>query len=229
MLIDFGSTYTKLTLVDIDKQKIVGKSSSNTTVKTNVRYGYEKALKILSKKVDLSKIYIVEKLACSSAAGGLKMIASSITPEFTVEAAKRVSLGAGARLLNTYSYFFSIDDVAEINILKPDIILLTGGAEGGNSKYIVENAKILADNLDDIPVVVAGNSWANSEIEKIFDDGNIDYVITENIVPDVYRINTVPAREVIRRIFMKQIVFAKGWKKLKTILTKYLCRLQQLF
>lgn len=222
LLVDFGSTYTKLTLVDIDKQKIVGRASSNTTVKTNVKYGYEDALRILESEVDLKNVNIIKKLACSSAAGGLKMIAIGITPEFTVEAARRVALGAGARLLKSYSYFLNREDIKEINMLKPDIILLTGGAEGGNTKYIIENAKILADGLDDIPVVVAGNSWANEKIQNIFSNRNINCVITENIMPDVYRINPVPAREVIRKIFMKQIIFAKGMEEIEEYIDEIL-------
>ena len=105
ILVDFGSTYTKLTLVDIDNECIVANTSAHTTVTTNIKFGYETALEKLKKIVDFKNINIVDILACSSAGGGLKMVAIGITPTFTVEAARRAALGAGARLLKTYNFF----------------------------------------------------------------------------------------------------------------------------
>ncbi|WP_036730007.1 methylaspartate mutase accessory protein GlmL [Peptoniphilus mikwangii] len=222
MLVDFGSTYTKLSLVDIDNEKLIAKSSAHTTVNTNIKFGYEKALEKLKEEISFENIKIVDILGCSSAAGGLKMIAIGITPEFTVEAAKRAATGAGARLLKSYSYFLKEKDILEIDSLNPDIILLTGGAEGGNTKYILYNAKLLNNLKREIPIVVAGNSYANENIREIFNGGNIKYEITENVMPDVNRINADPVREVIRKIFMKQIVTAKGMEDVEKITSEIL-------
>lgn len=105
ILIDFGSTYTKLTLIDADNRCLLATTNANTTVDTNIKIGYENALKKMKEKIDFSQINILDILACSSAAGGLKMVAIGITPNYTVEAAKKSILGAGARLLKSYSYF----------------------------------------------------------------------------------------------------------------------------
>ncbi len=217
LLVDFGSTYTKLSLIDRENCVIVGRVSSHTTVKTNINEGFNDAMKKLKAQVDIDKCNIVETLACSSAGGGLKMISIGITPHYTVEAAKSAALGAGARLLKTFSYRLSEEDVREIEDLKPDIILLTGGAEFGNVHYIIHNAKMLCGLKSKTPIVVAGNSSANGEVKNIFDNCGVEYEITENVMPDINRINPEPVREVIRQMFMKQIMFAKGMEDVEEI------------
>jgi uncharacterized protein (TIGR01319 family) len=87
LLVDFGSTFTKLTAVDTKKQDIIGTSFSLSTVKTNILIGYQKALDELYKKIN-EKIIFDEVLACSSASGGLKMAVSGLVPSLTVEGAK---------------------------------------------------------------------------------------------------------------------------------------------
>ena len=75
--IDFGSTYTKLTAIDLDKKEIVATSRAMTTVKTDVLIGFNEAFEILKSELQnkLESYKIVKKVACSSAAGGLKIIA----------------------------------------------------------------------------------------------------------------------------------------------------------
>lgn len=208
LFIDFGSTYTKVTLVDIEREELIATGKSYTTVETDVTEGYEKALKELYSKVH-GTINIVKKLACSSAAGGLKIVAIGLVPELTAEAAKRAALGAGARVIGTYSHDLNKKEIEEIKASMADIILLAGGTDGGNYLCINHNAKMLADNNIKIPVVIAGNKSCNDEIEEIF-KGKIEYYITENVMPKLNQINVGPARETIRSIFMKQIVHAKG-------------------
>lgn len=223
LLLDFGSTYTKLTLIDIENEKIYATSSDYTTIESNVLEGYKKAYKKLEDSIDKENLEIKKVLACSSAAGGLKMIAIGITPEYTVEAAKMAALGAGARLLKAYKYMLSDEDIQEIKELKPDIILLSGGAEAGNTRYIIENAKKLTFLNDEIPIVVSGNSYAYKDIEKIFKDKNIgNYKITENLMPDVNMINPDPVREIIREIFMDRITKAKGMEDVESMAGKIL-------
>ena len=80
LFIDFGSTFTKLTLIDIEKEEIIATAKSYTTVETDVANGYHNAYKELMSKVD-GELDIVKKLACSSAAGGLKIAAIGLVPD----------------------------------------------------------------------------------------------------------------------------------------------------
>lgn len=100
LLIDFGSTYTKVTAVDVDGEALLGAAAAYTTVETDVTQGLENALAELRKKT--GPLSFADRFACSSAAGGLRMIASGLVPELTAEAAKQASLGAGAKVLKTF-------------------------------------------------------------------------------------------------------------------------------
>ena len=97
LLIDFGSTYTKLTAVDLDAEAVLGTAASYTTVQTDINEGLTKGLALLEEKT--GKLEYTETFACSSAAGGLRMVTSGLVPELTSEAAKLASLGAGAKIV----------------------------------------------------------------------------------------------------------------------------------
>ena len=112
LLIDFGSTYTKVTAVDADHAQLLGSAAAYTTVQTDVNDGLANAVALLEKQT--GKLDFAERYACSSAAGGLRMIASGLVPELTAEAAKCASLGAGAKVIRTYSFELTEDDAAEI-------------------------------------------------------------------------------------------------------------------
>lgn len=216
LLIDFGSTYTKLTLVDIENARILATSSAHTTINTSIIEGYNEAYEKLFNNFK-ENVNIVERYACSSAGGGLKMVVIGLTPIYTAEAGRKSALGAGARILETFNYFLKDKDIDKIESLNPDIILLTGGEEHGNKRYIIHNSIMLGALKKNIPIVVAGNSAANEEIAKNLEYAKKEYYITENVMPNVQSINPEPVREIIRQIFMRQIVVAKGMEEVQFI------------
>lgn len=216
LLIDFGSTYTKLTAVDADSEEILATTKDITTIEDDIMIGFEKAYKKLkieiNKKTDFEKINFINKIACSSAGGGLKVYAIGLVPSLTSEAAKEASLGAGARVMKTFSYELNSTEIKKLKDSDADIILLAGGTDGGNKKCILHNARLIAESQIKIPIIVAGNQHANDEITDLFDAAGIDYTITENVLPKLDGPNVKPAREAIRNVFMTKIVEAKGLK-----------------
>ena len=114
LLLDFGSTYTKLTAVDIDNEEILATAKDITTIENDIMIGFNKAYDSLMKQLEGKDVNFVKKLACSSAAGGLKMVAIGLVPDLTAEAAKRAALGAGARVIKVYSYELTRDEIREI-------------------------------------------------------------------------------------------------------------------
>lgn len=209
LLIDFGSTYTKVTAVDIEKEEIAATSKAITSIETNIMDGLTEAMAKIEEKIG-RQADIKRKLACSSAAGGLKMVAIGLVPDLTAEAAKRAALGAGARVLSTYSYNLSSDEISEIKNTKPDIILLAGGTDGGNRDTIIFNANMIAKSDIRKPVIVAGNKTARDEIRKIFDEAGVEYYLTDNVMPRLNVLEVEPAREAIRHVFMSRLIEAKG-------------------
>ena len=215
LLIDFGSTYTKVTAVDLDSERLLGTASAYTTVQTDINDGLENALCELEKKT--GKIEFSERFACSSAAGGLRMVTSGLVPELTAEAAKRASLGAGAKVIKVYSFELTEDDAAEIGEIKPDILLLCGGTDGGNKECIINNAKTVAKIPADFPVIIAGNRAASAECKHIL--SGRETFVCENVMPKFGTLNIVPAQKEIRELFLRRIIEAKGLSKASELIS----------
>ena len=209
LLIDFGSTYTKLTAVDVEAEEILGTSASFTTIFTDINDGLRSALDILEKKIGKKEYEAC--YACSSAAGGLRMVTSGLVPELTGEAAKLASLGAGAKVVGVYSFQLTEDDINDITNAKPDILLLVGGTDGGNTECIIHNAKMMAKIEIDVPIIIAGNRTAARECERIL-EGHEVYVCP-NVMPKFGTLNIDPTKKKIREIFLDRIVEAKGLSK----------------
>lgn len=217
LLIDFGSTYTKVTAADLEEQRLIATAASYTTVQTDINDGLENALKLLEKKT--GKIEYEARYACSSAAGGLRMVACGLVPELTAEAAKQASLGAGAKIMKVYSYQLTEDDAEEIAELNPDIFLLTGGTDGGNKDVVIENAKVIASIPLDFPVVIAGNRSASRTCERIIRESGKQAIVCENVMPKFNQLNIEPAQNKIREVFLERIIKARGLSKISNLIS----------
>ena len=215
LLIDFGSTYTKVTAVDVDGEVVLGTAQSFTTIETDIGDGLAKALAILEAKT--GKLEFAETYACSSAAGGLRMITSGLVPELTGEAAKLASLGAGAKVIGIYAFQLTEDDIEDIKAQKPDIFLLVGGTDGGNTECILHNAKMLATLEPSFPIVIAGNRTAARQCQRIL-EGHELYVCP-NVMPKFGQLNIEPTQKQIREIFLERIIQAKGLSKATELLS----------
>lgn len=214
LLIDFGSTYTKLTAVDVDAEEILGTAASYTTVQTDINDGLNEGLRLLEAKT--GKIEYMECFACSSAAGGLRMVTSGLVPELTSEAAKLASLGAGAKVVGLYSFQLTEDDIDEIRASQPDIFLLVGGTDGGNTECIVHNAEMLAAMEPKFPIVIAGNRTAARQCQRILE--GCEVYVCPNVMPKFGVLNIEPTQKQIRDIFLNRIVLAKGLSKVTGLL-----------
>ena len=217
LMIDFGSTNTKVTAVDLEEGKLLGTAASYTTVQTDVNEGLDNALQLLSEKI--GTLEYEQRYACSSAAGGLKMISCGLVPELTAEAARQASLGAGAKVMKVYSYQLTEDDAEEIQQLAPDIFLLTGGTDGGNKENIIENARTLAQIPLNFPIVVAGNRAAARTCERILTEAGKQVKVCENVMPRFNQLNIGPAQAMIREVFLERIIKAKGLSRASQLIS----------
>ncbi len=207
LLIDFGSTWTKLRVLDLERRAIVGSGQGPSTVTTDVTIGMNAALADLEHRIGRLPNFRY-RLASSSAAGGLRMVTVGLVRELTAEAARQAALGAGAKLVGTFAYRLTAADVARIAELAPDILLLAGGTDGGNRDIILHNAAALGKSVLDCPIVIAGNRDAADAARALLDNRNV--IITENVMPEFNRLEIEPARAAIRKIFIERIVHAKG-------------------
>ena len=212
LLIDFGSTYTKLRAIDLERSEIIGAGQGPSTVASDINVGLQAALADLEQRIGGLPDFKY-RLASSSAAGGLRMVTVGLVKELTAEAARIAALGAGAKLIGTYAYRLTAGDIAEIEAQDPDILLLAGGTDGGNDEVILYNADVLACSALGCPVVVAGNRQATDEIAVTLASAGKPAVSTENVMPEFNVLNIEPARAAIRQIFIDRIVHAKGIDK----------------
>ena len=206
LLIDFGSTYTKLTAVDVESESLLGTAAAYTTVQTDINDGLREAMQRLEEKT--GKLEYSECYACSSAAGGLRMVTSGLVPELTGEAAKLASLGAGAKVVGIYAFQLTEDDLEDIAAKHPDIFLLVGGTDGGNTECILHNAKMLATMKPTFPIVIAGNRTAARQCQRILE--GCEVYVCPNVMPKFGVLNIEPTQQKIREIFLDRIVQAKG-------------------
>lgn len=210
---DIGSTYTKLTAIDSEQRAIVAFSQAFTTIETNVTEGFNEAWKRMG-------CWAYDKLfVCSSAAGGLKMVALGLVPDLTAKAARTAAANAGAKVAKTFAYEISKHECDEIQAIRPDLILLCGGTDGGNKEVILANAKHLVGLEGDFVTIVAGNKSVADEIKEIFDTAKRPCVLTENVMPVFNQLNIQPARDAIRQLFIARIIEAKGLAQIQAMAT----------
>ena len=214
LLIDFGSTYTKLTAVDLDSETILGTAQSFTTIQTDINDGLKNGLALLEQKI--GKVEFARTYACSSAAGGLRMVTSGLVPELTGEAAKLASLGAGAKVVGIYAFQLTEDDLEDIRAAKPDIFLLVGGTDGGNTECILHNANMLASMRPEFPIVVAGNRTAARQCQRILE--GCEVYVCPNVMPKFGVLQIEDTQKQIRQIFLNRIIQAKGLSKAAALL-----------
>lgn len=209
LLIDFGSTYTKLRAVDLESRTLLGSGQGPSTVTSDITIGMRAALANLEQRLGRLPDFRY-RLASSSAAGGLRMVTVGLVKELTAEAARLAALGAGARLVETFASRLAKRDVARIAEHDPDIILLAGGTDGGNAEVILHNAGILAAARFACPIIIAGNRSAADEAEEILREAGSDVRVTGNVMPALGTLEIEPARAAIRDVFIERIVHAKG-------------------
>jgi len=225
LLIDFGSTFTKITAVDLSTSVVVGRSQAPSTVLTDVREGLLQALVTLHEHYHLFEhppedLEVLEGqvvFASSSAAGGLRMVVVGLVPGLTVEAANLAALGAGAKVVGSLGFKLPERAIDEVESLRPDMLLLTGGTNGGDAGTILHNARLLASSRLSVPVVVAGNRVVAGEVCEILRQGGKEVRCAENVMPEAGVLAVESAREEIRKLFMERITQAKGLDRIKEV------------
>lgn len=219
LLIDFGSTFTKVVAVDLDKEEVIARTHVPSTVESDITIALEEALNKIADSVGISRLEKREALACSSAAGGLRIVCAGFVPEYTSKAANYAALGAGAKVIGCYSYKLTRQEIGEIEAIAPDIVLLAGGTDGGDEQVIIHNARMFSRSNQAISnIIIAGNKTAYDEIKAIFKGNSKHVLYTKNVMPEIGVLDVAPCNKEIRELFMKNIIEAKGIARAKEII-----------
>jgi uncharacterized protein (TIGR01319 family) len=201
--VDFGSTFTKASLVDLAEGRIVASAEHRTTIETDVLDGYDACRAALVGQDRRAEG--APTLACSSAGGGLRIAVVGNEELVTAEAGRRVALSSGGKVVAVLAASRA-DDLSAIGACEPDVVLLTGGTDGGNPEPILACARGLAASWAG-PVVVAGNVEAQADVAEILAHHPI--VVAPNIVPRIGVLAPEGARTAIRELFLSHVIGGK--------------------
>ncbi len=204
--VDFGSTFTKASLVDVTRGRLVAAASHPTTIDTDVLDGYDACLAALAAQDP--RVAGAEVLACSSAGGGLRIAVVGNEELVTAEAGRRVALSSGGKVVGVFAASRG-DDLAEVARVSPDVVLLTGGTDGGNADALLGCARDLVAAEWRGPVVVAGNVAARDEVAAILGAAGTPHVLADNVVPRIGELTPDSARAAIREMFLAHVIGGK--------------------
>jgi uncharacterized protein (TIGR01319 family) len=241
---DCGSTTTKAIL--IEKRGTEFRLSTRGEAPTTVEAPFEDVTKGVLNSVmeveELSGIKLLDGetiikpkkgekegtdiyISTSSAGGGLQMMVAGVVLTMSGESAARAALGAGAIVMDVIASNdgrLPHEKIERIRTLRPDMILLSGGIDGGTVSHVVELAELIAAADPkprfgigyNLPVIFAGNKEARELVLKTLKDKSALEVV-ENIRPVLERENLRPARNKIHDLFMEHVMaHAPGYKKL---------------
>lgn len=240
---DCGSTTTKAIMIELvdNEYRLTYRGEAPTTVEAPFEDVTRGVLNAVIELEELSKRKILNEekmiypssdnqgidvyISTSSAGGGLQMMVSGVVKSMTGESAQRAALGAGAivmDILASNDKRMYHEKVKRIRELRPDMVLLSGGVDGGTVTHVVELAEIiktanpkprLGMNFK-LPIIYAGNNKAQSKIKETLKD-SVDLMVAPNIRPTLEKENLKPSRDKIHDLFMEHVMAqAPGYNKL---------------
>jgi uncharacterized protein (TIGR01319 family) len=201
LCLDVGSTWTKAALVAPDGT--VRATAQHPTTPPEVLTG----IAAVSAAVGGAD---AEVLACSSAGGGLRLAVVGQERLVSAEAAYRVALSAGARVVHVSCGELDGAGIRALRATRPDVLLLVGGTDGGDTRVLLHNARRLAANRIGCPIVLAGNTAVREQARALLVATRRTVVATDNVLPDVGEIAPGPARAAIREVFLDHVIGGKG-------------------
>ncbi len=164
-------------------------------------------------------------ISTSSAGGGLQMMVAGVVREMTAASAKRAALGAGAIVMDVLASNdrrLPHEQIHRIRELRPDMVLISGGTDGGTTRHVVQMAELIAPARPQprfgaeyrMPVIFAGNRDAAPLVEQTFDE-SVQLSIVPNLRPVLERENLGPARDKIHDLFLEHVMaHAPGYDRL---------------
>ncbi len=240
---DAGTTFTKACLLERDRNmwRVRERAAAPTTVDSpnfDVMIGLRRAIakleswtgiRLLSEKHLISTIGEDEGIgrfaATSSAGGGLQVLVAGLTEQITAESGHRAALGAGAVVTEIVSLNQAGTDFKNLERIRNvpcDMVLITGGTDGGNISDVLTLAEFLSlaapkprfGTQAKTPLVYAGNINARTYLESIVGD-SMELICIDNIRPTIETESLQPVRDVIQEIFLKHVMSgAPGFKSL---------------
>jgi uncharacterized protein (TIGR01319 family) len=208
-LADFGSTYTKVRLVDPAEGRLLARAERPTTIGSDLIEGYASALEAARRSAGAG-VAIDEQLAVSSAGGGLKVAAVGLVEDLTAAAARQAALNSGARVEVVLAGTLADEQLEQLEAARPEIVLFAGGTDGGQAELVLENARRLGARRLGGNAVVACNTAVAAEAAELLRAGGSRVEVAANVMPKLGKLAIEPVREAILRVFLEHVIGGKG-------------------
>lgn len=200
LCVDFGSTFTKGLLVSAEGE-VLATAEHRTTLDTDVMDAFDAVRDCLGAED-------AQVLACSSAGGGLRILVIGQEELVTAEAGRRVALSSGGAVAGVLSRPYDAQQLAAaLDQARPDLVLLTGGTDGGNEEPLLSAAHDLAQASWRGPVVIAGNASASERAAGLLADFPVE--VADNVLPQIGVLAPDSARTAVRELFLQHVIGGK--------------------
>ncbi len=240
---DCGSTTTKAILIEKrgDEYQLIVRGEAPTTVEAPVEDVTAGVINAITEVEELAGRKLLDDgiiikpqngdegvdiyISTSSAGGGLQMMVAGVVRNMTAESAERAALGAGAIVMDVIASNdkrLPHEKIERIRHLRPDMLLLSGGIDGGTTSHVVELAEIIAAARPqprlgiayELPIIYAGNKDARELIRERLEDV-MSLEIVDNLRPILEREELMPTRHKIQEQFLEHVMaHAPGYKRL---------------
>ncbi len=240
---DCGSTTTKAILIEKrgDEYRLIIRGEAPTTVEAPVEDVTAGVINAITEVEELAGRRLLDNgqiikpqqdgagvdlyISTSSAGGGLQMMVAGVVRNLTAESAERAALGAGAIVMDVIASNdkrLAHEKIERIRALRPDMILLSGGVDGGTTSHVTELAEIIGAATPtprlgigyELPVIYAGNKDASNLIGEEL-EGKMSLEIVDNLRPVLEHENLMPTRLKIQDQFLEHVMaHAPGYRKL---------------
>jgi len=210
VLADFGSTFTKVALVELGSGRLLARTQAPTTVGSDVMIGYQTALDAARSE---ASVELGPRLAASSAAGGLRVAAIGLVEDLTAAAARQAALNAGARIELVLHGRLGPDDRHALDAARPEVVLFSGGTDGGQERIVLDNARSISATPIDAHFVVACNDRIAEQVGEILGRHGARVVVVANVLPSIGTLTVEPARAAISEAFVRHVIQGKGLSK----------------
>ena len=240
---DCGSTTTKAILIEKrgDEYQLIVRGEAPTTVEAPVEDVTAGVINAITEVEELAGRKLLNNgsvlkpqrgdegvdiyISTSSAGGGLQMMVAGVVRNLTAESAERAALGAGAIVMDVIASNdkrLPHEKIERIRHLRPDMLLLSGGVDGGTTSHVVELAEIIAAARPrprlgiayELPLIFAGNTDARQAIQERLQDV-MALEMVDNLRPVLERENLMPTRHKIQEQFLEHVMaHAPGYRKL---------------
>ena len=240
---DCGSTTTKAILIEKrgEEYQLIVRGEAPTTVEAPVEDVTAGVINAITEVEELAGRKLLDNgtvlkpqrgnegvdiyISTSSAGGGLQMMVAGVVRNLTAESAERAALGAGAIVMDVVASNDKRrphEKIERIRHLRPDMLLLSGGVDGGTTSHVVELAEIIAAARPrprlgiayELPLIYAGNTDARQAIQERLQNV-MALEMVDNLRPVLERENLMPTRHKIQDQFLEHVMaHAPGYRKL---------------